>query len=253
MKIVIIEDEKLTAEDLADMICREEAETEVVAWLKSVRESVAYFNSHKAPDLIFCDIHLSDGLSFEIFKQLDLPVPVIFCTAYDEYAMNAFRTNGIDYILKPFSQVSIAQALHKYHKLRQNFSAQADAYHSVFDLFISRTSQKTSSILINYKDKIIPVKTDHIAAFYIEFEETRLLTFEHKIYTVNKSLEELDKLSGAGFFRINRQFLVNRKAIKDASHSFSRKLVVNLNVPFELPITVSKERIPIFLDWLADH
>ncbi|MBB5639325.1 DNA-binding LytR/AlgR family response regulator [Pedobacter cryoconitis] len=251
MKIVIIEDEKLTAEDLADVILKLQPDAQLVAFLRSVKEAVAYFETTAAPDLIFSDIQLGDGVSFDIFKTINVAAPIIFCTAYDEYAMNAFKTNGIDYILKPFTEASIVQALNKYHSLCRGFSPEKISYDAIFDLFVSKIPQKTSSILVTYKDKIIPVKTDHIALFYIANEETSLLTFDHKTYVLNKNLEELEKLSGDDFFRVNRQYLVNRKAVKDAAHFFSRKLVINLSVSFKEPITISKEKTPQFLEWLA--
>lgn len=220
MKIVIIEDEKLTAEDLADVILKLQPDAQLVAFLRSVKEAVEYFERGPVPDLIFSDIQLGDGVSFDVFKTVNVAAPIIFCTAYDEYAMNAFKTNGIDYILKPFTEVSIAQALNKYHSLRRGFSPERITYDAIFDHFVSKMPPKTSSILVSYKDKIIPVKTDHIALFYIANEETSLLTFDHKTYVLNKNLEELEKLSGDDFFRVNRQYLVNRKAVKDAAHFF---------------------------------
>lgn len=251
MKIVIIEDEKLTAEDLADVILKLQPDAQLVAFLKSVKEAVAYFQNGPVPDLIFSDIQLGDGVSFDVFKAVNVNAPIIFCTAYDEYALNAFKTNGIDYILKPFTELSIAQALNKYYTLRRGFSEQRVSYDALFDLFVNKMPQKTSSILVTYKDKIIPVKTEHIALFYIANEETRLLTFDQQGYMLNKKLEELEKLSGDDFFRVNRQYLVNRKAVKDAAHFFSRKLVINLSVSFKETITISKEKTPQFLDWLA--
>lgn len=251
MKIVIIEDEKLTAEDLTDVILKLEPDAQLVACLKSVKEAVAYFEKSPTPDLIFSDIQLGDGLSFDIFKMVSISAPIIFCTAYDEYALNAFKTNGIDYILKPFTTLSVAQALNKYHSLRKGFISERVSYHEIFDLFVSKIPQKTASVLVSYKDKIIPVKTADIALFYIESDETRLFTFEHKTYLLNKNLEELERLTGDDFFRVNRQCLVNRKAVRDAAHFFSRKLVINLSVPFKDNITISKEKTPLFLDWLA--
>lgn len=251
MKIVIIEDEKLAAEDLAEVILKLQSNAQIVVCLQSVKEAVAYFKTHSSPDLIFSDIQLGDGLSFDVFKSVAVSAPIIFCTAYDEYALNAFRTNGIDYILKPVTEAYVAQALNKYHSLRKEFSVEQVSYDSLFDLFVNKIPQKTSSILVSYKEKIIPVKTDHIALFYIEQEETRLLTFDHKVYVLNKNLEELERLSGDDFFRVNRQCLINRKAVKDAAHFFSRKMVINLSVPFKETITISKEKTPQFLEWLA--
>jgi len=250
MKIVIIEDEKITAEDLAETIKNSEPETEIVAILQTVKESIAYFNRNPEPDLIFCDIQLGDGLSFNIFSTVHISAPVIFCTAYDEYALDAFKSNGIDYILKPFTYQSIEEAIHKYRHLRQTFSGKARQYDVLLENLLNREEAKSHSILVYHKDKIVPVKIEDIALFYIENNVTSLLTFSKNVYHINNNLEDLEQKAGDRFFRVNRQNLVNRKAIINASHYFSRKLSVNISVPSKETILVSKERTPAFLRWL---
>jgi two-component system response regulator LytT len=252
MKIVIIEDEKLTAEDLADMIVKLQPDIQLMASLRSVKEGLEYFKNNPAPDLIFSDIQLGDGLSFDIFKAINITAPIVFCTAYNEYALNAFRTTGIDYILKPVTALAVAQALNKYHALRKEFTAEQVSYDALFERFALKKNQVTTSILVNYKDRIIPVKTEQIALFYIQFEETNLLTFDGKNYVINKKMEELERNCGDDFFRVNRQVLLNRKAVKDAAHFFSRKMVINLNITFKETITISKEKTTPFLEWLAN-
>lgn len=252
MKIVIIEDEKLTAEDLADVIVKLQPDVQLMATLGSVKEGLEYFKNNPAPDLIFSDIQLGDGLSFDIFKAINITAPIVFCTAYNEYALNAFRTTGIDYILKPVTALAVAQALNKYHTLRKEFATEPVSYDAIFELFANKKTQITTSILVNYKDRIIPVKTEQIALFYIQFEETNLLTFDGKNYVINKKMEELERSCGEEFFRVNRQVLLNRKAVKDAAHFFSRKMVINLNIAFKETITISKEKTTAFLEWLAN-
>ncbi|MEN6618509.1 MAG: LytTR family DNA-binding domain-containing protein [Rikenellaceae bacterium] len=250
MKIIIIEDERLTAENLADIITTLEPDAQIVAILYSIKEAISYFKKHPAPDLIFSDIQLGDGLSFDIFKSLNIPSPVIFCTAYDEYALNAFKANGIEYVLKPFTSKTVADALHKYHSLLNTFTENTIHFDAILDILNNTGMKKSSSVLVNYRDKILPINIDDIALFYIEDEITQLLTFSEKKFSVSKNLEELEQLSGNDFFRANRQYLLNRKSIKDISHYFSRKLLVNLVVPFKYPIVVSKEKTPQFLSWL---
>lgn len=253
MKIVIIEDEKITADDLRVTICSLNSNAEIVATLNSVKTAIAYFQNHPAPDLIFSDVQLGDGLSFEIFKTVTPEAPIIFCTAYDEYALHAFKTNGIDYLLKPFTAQTIADALQKYQNLLQSFSGNTPSYQSILNALLQKdTSRKSSAVLVHYKDKIMPVRLDEIALFYIENEVTYLHTFEKKIYSIGKTLEELEQICGDSFFRMNRQYLVNRKAVIDAAHYFSRKLSVNLSIPFSEKITVSKEKTPAFLAWLEN-
>jgi len=250
MNIVIIEDERITADELAGTINNLEPEAKIVTILSSVKTAVAYFQKNESPDLIFSDVQLGDGLSFEIFKAVKISAPVIFCTAYDEYALNAFKTNGIDYILKPSTSQTIADALAKYRSLRETFGGKIQRYDSILDALIKRESSKYASILVYHKEKILPVKMDEIALFYIDNEVTYLLTFASQKYVAGKTLEELEQLSGSNFFRINRQYLVNRKAVIDASRYFLRKLSVNLSIPYKEKILVSKEKTPQFLNWL---
>ena len=252
MNIVIIEDEGIVADDLELNIRKLVDEPLDIVQLKSVKESIGYFEKNKAPDLIFSDIQLGDGLSFEIFAAAPVATPVIFCTAYDEYALDAFKANGIDYILKPFTTQTLQQALQRFSQLKKIFSTkQATDYTALMRTLAERETQIASSILVYHLDKIIPVKLEDIALFYLANEVTHLLTFSGKIFYPNKNLDELEKLSGNSFFRANRQFLVCRKAIVDVSNFFSRKLSVNLNISFAEKVIVSKGKAPQFLSWLA--
>lgn len=251
MKIVIIEDEELTANDLASTILKVDKTVQILAVLGSVKESVSYFQDNRDPDLIFCDIQLGDGLSFEIFQKCSVTAPVIFCTAFDEYALKAFKTNGIDYILKPFSRQTIQGALHRYKTLENNFFLNDLSLVKILELFESRKNNKQNTLLVYHRDNIIPVKVEDIAIFYIENEVTHLITFTHKHHTISKAIEELQPITGDEFFRANRQFLINRNAVKDASQYFGRKLIVTLTIPFSEKIIVSKEKVTLFLDWLS--
>lgn len=252
MNIVIIEDEGVVADELEVNIRQLVDEPVDIVQLRSVKEAIAYFKKAEAPDLIFSDIQLGDGLSFEIFVAEPVSVPVIFCTAYDEYALDAFKANGIDYILKPFTIQTLDHALQKYRQLKKIFSAdQTPQYDALMQMLANREPQTASSVLVYHQDKIIPVKLEDIAMFYLANEITHLLTFSGKTFYPNKNLDELEKLSGSYFFRANRQFLVCRKAITDVSSFFSRKLSLNLNVPFGEKVIVSKGKAPQFLNWLT--
>ena len=250
MKIVIIEDEKITADDLAGTITNLEPNAQIVAILTSVKTAIAYFQQCEMPDLIFSDVQLGDGLSFEIYKAVKVNAPIIFCTAYDEYALNAFKTNGIDYVLKPSTSKSISDALNKYRSLKQTFAGNELQYKTIIDALLHKEAPRSSAILVHYKDKIMPIRIEDIALFYLEDEITSLTTYDKKEYSINKNLEELEQLCGNDFFRINRQILINRKTVIDASHYFSRKLSVNINIAFKEKIIVSKEKTPQFLNWL---
>ena len=254
MKIIIIEDEERSASDLVDTIYQIEPDAQILAVLQSVKAAVEYFSkSADVSDLIFCDIQLGDGLSFEIFSKIDIKSPVIFCTAFDEYALQAFRTNSIDYILKPFSKKSISEALSKYKFLQTSFLKSNFNYDGILNLFRDANNPKQGSVLVYYKDKIFPVKFDDIALFYIETEITYLVTFDNNKHTINKTLEELEKLTPGCFHRVNRQHLLNSKAIKEVSQYFARKLSITLKIPYSQKIIISKEKSAEFLNWLSNN
>jgi len=254
MKIVIIEDELLTAEDLKDVISQAEPAAQIEAILYSVQEAVEYFKTHDQPQLIFSDIQLGDGLSFDIFEEVDIKSPVIFCTAYDEYAIKAFDANGIHYVLKPFSVTKIKEAFEKYHTLKNSFSKVEISLDNIIHSLthnIEPTHKKTNSILVYYQNRVIPIKVEDIALFYIKNELTYLYTFDQKSYVVNKSLDELQQVNEYLFYRANRQFIINRNAVKEASQTMSRKVSIELNLPFDESITISKEKITSFYNWLV--
>lgn len=252
MKVVIVEDEPLTADDLADSIRAVTDRAEVVKKLYSVSEAVGYFSSANDPDLIFCDIQLGDGYSFDIFKKVQIGVPVIFCTAYDAYALEAFRNNGIAYILKPFTRSAVKEAIGKYTTLRNSFAGGLMDYTRLFSNTKAGHTQVAgnSSLIVNWKDKYFPVRFTDIAVFTIDYKLVQLVTFDGRKFFVNDTLDELEVKCGHRFFRANRQCLVNRSAVKEAVQTHGRKLMLTLSVPFDSEILISKVKATAFLDWL---
>jgi two-component system, LytTR family, response regulator LytT len=252
MKVVIVEDELLTAEDLAEILLKLPDGIKVIKIINSVQESIEYFKHNASPDLIFCDIQLGDGHSFEIFKEVKIDAPVIFCTAYDEYALEAFKNNGIDYILKPFVKKSIKAAIEKYKSLRARLSKTGIDFDSLLQNIQARydSNKKISSLLINWKDKIIPVRINDIALFTIDFKMAQLVTFDNDKYFVNNTLDELEEICGKDFYRANRQYLINREAVAEALQYYARKLVLKLKIEDKHEIIISKNRVPEFLSWL---
>jgi len=251
MKIVIIEDEQLTARDLAESITAAEPGVEIVATLSSVKEAIDFFKENNDAELIFSDIKLGDGLSFKIFDTIGTNIPVIFCTAFDEYALQAFKAAGIDYILKPFTVKTIAAAIAKYKQLKSRFTKKVTSYEEFGKALDS--AKKQTALLVFYKDKILPIKLEDIALFYLQHDVTCLVTFTKQQYFINETLEDAEKMAGATFYRVNRQYLVNKKAIIDISKYFGRKLLLNLNIPFPEKVTVSKLRVTHFLAWLSSN
>ena len=251
MRILIIEDEKLTANDLAYSIQEVRPHFQIIKMVASIKSAIYFLKTKPAIDLIFSDIQLTDGLSFEIFKTVKIDVPVIFCTAYDEYALNAFDANGIAYLLKPFTTEAIQKAIQKFENLTQqkdNKLAQLVQY-----IEQSKVQSTSPSILIYQGEKIIPVNFDDVAIFYLKNGMVKIQTFDHQTYTASETLEELNHKQYPDFFRANRQVLIHRKAIKNAAKYFNRKLVLHLHFPFEEKIIISKEKAPVFLDWLAQQ
>jgi len=249
MKALIIEDEKITADDLAQSIKAVRPNYKIQQFTTSIKSTITYLKTEPAIDLIFSDIQLSDGLSFEIFKKVEVQVPVIFCTAYDEYALNAFETNGIAYLLKPFSKETIEKAIDKFENLTHRKDDKL--VRLIQHLEQSKVQSISHTILIYQGEKIIPVKLDNIAVMQLQNGIVKLHTFDHKKYAASETLEELSSLSHPDFFRVNRQHLVHRKAIKDAARYFNRKLVLHLNFPYQEDIIISKEKATSFLNWLS--
>jgi DNA-binding LytR/AlgR family response regulator len=252
MNVVIIEDELITAKDLAETLKQIDATIMVRATLSSVKQATSFFATNDLPDLIFSDVQLGDGLSFEIFRDHPINVPIIFCTAYDEYALEAFKANGIDYILKPFTNASLQHTLEKYKRFREQFRKQDDAYDKVIDLLHKKPGQRNTSILVFQNERIIPVPFANIALFFIHNKMTLTLCFDQQIFMINQPLEELEGICGGEFYRTNRQYLVHRKAIKEVSYYYGRKLMLQLTIPFKDTITIPKEKYADFLQWLSN-
>jgi len=253
MKIVIIEDEKLTAIDLADTLKKVDGDVEIVTILSSVKQAIHFLRTNNDYNLIFSDIQLPDGLCFDIFNEVKTTVPVIFCTAYDKYSIKAFDANGIAYLLKPFNKASIAKALDKYMTLKSNFHATENNFNKLLQKLSQQVTHQSFSIIIHQGEKIIPVEIQNIALFFLEDEYAFAVTFDSKKHITTQNLEELESLCGDSFFRANRQYLVNRKAIKDASHYLNRKILINLNVQYPGQILVGKLKTSLFVEWLANH
>lgn len=257
MRIVIIEDEKIIARDLIVTLKSVNETIDVIKTLYSVNQAIQYFREPHDIDLIFSDIQLGDGLSFEIFQKVSLDTPIIFCTAYNEYALEAFNTNSIDYIVKPFSETSIRDALSKYEKLKKKFEknsiaslSSSEIYASIMKLLETPSYSHPQSIIVKKRGDFIPIQFENIALFYIEDKYVFAYTFDQTRYLVSQKMEYLESICGNAFYRANRQYLVNRTAIKNASQYFNRKLLLNLTIEFKEKITVGKLKVTHFLNWL---
>ncbi len=251
MRIVLIEDEQLVSDELCELLTQIDPSITITAVLSSVKEALSYFSEHpQNTDLIFSDIQLGDGYSFEIFKTVQPTIPVIYCTAYHDHALQAFDYNGIAYVLKPYSRTSIKNALSKYKMLVQNNSKQPAINYEALLANITGQQTKVPVLLISNGNKIIPVKTTEVACFKVEHKLTSLTTILNQRYHTNYTLEELEHLCGNVFFRANRQFLINKESVKEVEHYSLRKLFIKLNVKTEEEIIINKTKASAFLNWL---
>jgi len=223
----------------------------VIATLDSIVETVEWFKNNPTPDLMFLDIHLADGSAFEIFDRIQVSCPVIFTTAYDEYALKAFKVNSIDYLLKPIDTNAVQQALKKLQGLSGASGLQA-AMQKLMATFKKVSTYKTHFLVPVKGDKLVPVQTSDLACFFIDAGLVKAKTNEDKTYTFEHTLDELaNMLNPEDFFRANRQFIIARNAIKDIDFWFNSRLSVNLKIPVSEKILISKARVPDFKKWFA--
>lgn len=252
MEILIIEDELKTARALSRLIVAAEPESRIAGTIQSVDGAVRFLHENTMPDLIFMDVQLADGLCFEIFKQVNIDVPVVFCTAFDQYMMDAFKANGVDYVLKPFSQETIKSALAKIHRL-QNFFQRNISPSSEVSRLMEQLKPRSfkKSFLVFSRQKYHNLPTEQAAYFYIRNETTMLVTLEAQEFPLTQTLEKVqNQLANEDFFRLNRQYLIAFKAIKEVEHYFARKLSVQLKVPTTEKLLVGKDKATQFLTWL---
>ncbi|MBR9845920.1 MAG: response regulator transcription factor [Algicola sp.] len=251
MNVIIIEDEKPSARRLQRMLTELQMEAETM--LHSVEESIAWFQNNEHPDLIFLDIQLSDGLSFEIFEAIDINSAVIFTTAYDEYALQAFKLNSIDYLLKPIDEEDLAKAVSKYKERAPKEKSVTLDFNDIKKLLVNpieREYKKRFSVKVGQHLKLINI--DDIECFYSENKGTYAYTSEGRNYLLDTTLEQLeDELEPHKFFRISRKFFVNVNAINDMVSYTNSRLQIKLNTFKEQEIIVARERVKEFKDWLT--
>jgi len=255
LRIVIIEDEPVTARNLAHVLQTIDKAIVIVAVLNSVEEAVNWFSEQNEYDLAFMDIRLADGLSFDIFKQAKVLKPVIFVTAYNDYAIQAFKNNGIDYILKPFDEQEVEQALNKFKTLTNTNGKENDTSALAQLLEQINIGQKNykKSFLVHFRDRLIPVETVKIAWFYTANELVYAHTSDARQYVIDFTMEQLEQqLDGTQFFRANRQFIINRKDIAEVEFYFNGRLAVKVKPEPPESILISKARVPEFKAWMND-
>ena len=254
MKAVIVEDERAAVRNLTALLTDVTPEMEVIAVLDSISESVEWFKEHKSPDLVFMDIHLADGLAFEIFRYIERACPVIFTTAYDEYALKAFKVNSVDYLLKPIGAEDVRNALKKLELFRTATGEpeSGEDIQGLIRMLRRQESYKTHFLVPQKGDKLLPLSVESVYYFYINEGIVKAVTMEGKEYPVSHTLDEIaDSLNPMRFFRVNRQYLIARKAIKDIDLWFNGRLSVNLIVPVPEKILISRVRVAEFKEWFV--
>lgn len=246
MRVLIVEDETAAVDNLEYLLCKVDRAIEIAAVTESVEQTQQWLMQNHV-DLIFMDIHLSDGSAFSLFDHIEVSTPIIFITAYDQYALDAFKVNSIDYLLKPVKQTDIQKALNKFHKLSQpdirQYLARLNSLTSI-PKYVSR-------LLINEKDKIIPLSIDNIACIYSTERRTDIITNSNNTYRYNKSLDTImAELDPAKFIRANKQFIISRDAVDDITIWFDSRLRVRLSVTTPEEIYIAKNRVSEFKIWL---
>ena len=258
MKTVIIEDEKAAVRNLTSLLNEVKPEAEIIAILDSINSTIEWFGIHPMPELVFMDIHLADGSAFEIFDHISITCPIIFTTAYDEYALRAFKVNSIDYLLKPIGKEDIEHAFEKLDKdtIPENGSRRENKEEELLHLIHSLKKQenyKTHFLIPIKGDKLLPVSIDMIQLFYIKDCQVKAVLTDGMEYNFSLTLDELvDCLNPSLFFRVNRQFLISREAIKDIDLWFNSRLSINLrHSRMTEKILVSKARVAEFKEWFS--
>lgn len=252
MTVLLLEDEPLTAQQLADQLRRYDPAIEVLATLPSVGAAAAWLRANAAPDLLFLDIHLEDDLVFQLFEEVPMRTPVIFTTAYDEYLLQAFRVHSIDYLLKPIEDEKLAAALDKYRALRAHFTVPPDL--AALLRLVARPAEPTyrERYLVSVGARLRSVEVSDIAYFYLEERIAWLTTCQGTNLPLEYSLDKIaEQLDPRHFFRVSRQYVVSRPAI-EAVHTYSTsRLKLALRPASRHEVLVSRERVADFKDWLG--
>ena len=253
MNVLIIEDERKTADLLRELV-ESHGGFLVVQILDSIEGAVDFLTRHQGNiDLLFLDIHLADGHAFRIFDQVDIDLPVIFCTAYDDYILQAFKTNGIDYILKPFEEADIAAALDKFSRMKSAMSKGMSISPETLRTLTPEKRPPQKSFLVQFKDKMIPVAVERIALLHLDNELVRVFCFDGKVYSIIRRMDDLQAALDAGqFFRINRQMIVNRDVVREIEPFFNRKVIIQPTIPFPEKAIVSRLKVSDFLKWMEN-
>lgn len=248
MNVLIVEDETVAYENLLAIINDFDPSIEVIGNTESIRQTIHWIENNQAPDLILMDIHLSDGSAFSIFDAIDIETPIIFTTAYDEHAIEAFKVNSIDYLLKPIKAEELERAFRKYLKLT---SAEKQIYLQHFENLTPK--QYKDKMLVPYRDNLVPVNLADVSCFYTSEKNTFIYLKQGKQYPYSKTLEQIiNTLNPADFIRANKQFIVARHSVTNMIIWSDNRLLLTLDIATPEQIFVSKNRASEFKEWLVN-
>lgn len=254
MNVIILEDEYAAKINLISILKKINEEINIIAVLDSVRSATDWLLNNDHPDLGIFDIQLSDEIVFNLFMNINIQFPVIFTTAFNEYAIRAFKVHSIDYILKPINEQNIAFAINKYKSLNSahnNFS-ENHIKNLINQINRYNKDQHKESLLVHYKNKLIPVQISDIACFYIENGIAYILTKGNKSFSIDKTLDKIEQfLDSNEFKRANRQCIVSRSSIVEIEHYFNGRYMMKTNPPLPCKIIISKGRSNEFIKWMG--
>lgn len=256
MHILIIEDEQAVAKRLIKLLGELEPDFNILGVIDSVEEAVNWFGKNTMPDLIFADIHLADGISFEIFEKVNIDAPVIFTTAYDNYAIRAFRVNSVDYLLKPVNREELRKAIDKFKMTRNEGSTNAQEvdYQKLAKLISGKEKPLQTRMLIRYGQKFKSIEIKEVACFYTENKTVYLHTFADDRYPIDDRLDSMEEvLDPEKFFRVNRGAIVNFEAIDEMEAYSKSRVHITLKKPLTLDFVSSTERSGAFKTWLSGN
>jgi len=249
IKAVIIEDEQTALDNLVHHIGLTKEPISIIATMETVDDSVAWFNSNPAPDLIFMDIHLKDGISFSIFDRVKISTPIIFITAYDSFMVKAFEQTSIEYLLKPINEHELLKAITKYKNLKNHF---LNNHENLIEYLAQKDTSRKSRIVVKKGIEFQSILLEEVAYFFTEQKITFLITKDGKKFLVDKNLKELEEgLDKRMFYRANRKFIININYVKSYKSYDKIKILVELTVPMSEEIIVSQESAIDFRKWIS--
>lgn len=256
MKTLIMEDELAAVRNLKKILAQNAPELEIIGVLEGIADTIEWFGCNPMPDLVFLDIHLSDGSSFEIFDHIKITCPIIFTTAYDEYALKAFSVNSVDYLLKPLRASDVTKALDKLEMLvgsgKKNAVINETDIRSLIQTLRSQGNYRTHFLIPIKGDRLVPLDINTVLYFQILDGTVYAVTDRREKVVIPHTLDEIyASINPMHFYRISRQYVIARKAIKDLTVWFTGRLVVNLVVPTEEKVIVSRQKVTDFKEWFA--